>query len=76
MVPEQLEFTPGMIRSLLNGLTPEQIEWKPAQDRFSIAEVLAHLAHAEHHAYPTKCEQFAAEVDSALLAYDTDSLVA
>jgi hypothetical protein len=26
---------------------PEQIEWKPAPDRFSTAEVLAHLAHAE-----------------------------
>jgi len=65
-----------MIRSLLTGLTPKQITWKPAPDRFSIAEVLAHLAHAEHHAYAPKYEQFAAEADSALEPYDTDGLVA
>src|SRR5439155_10912572 len=76
MIPEQLELTPDMIRSLLAGLTPEQIAWKPAPDRFSIAEVLAHLAHAEHHAYAPKYEQFADESDSALLPYDTDGLVA
>src|SRR5258708_14341685 len=76
MVPEQLDLTPGAIRSLLTGLTPGQIAWKPAPDRFSIAEVLAHLAHAEHHAYATKYEQFAAEADSALEPYDTDGLAA
>jgi hypothetical protein len=76
MIPEQLEMTPGMIRPLLAGLTPDQIVWKPAPDRFSIAEVLAHLAHAEHHAYTPKYEQFAAEADSALEPYDTDGLVA
>jgi hypothetical protein len=46
MIPEQLELTPGMIRPLLANLTPEQIVWRPAPDRFSIAEVLAHLADA------------------------------
>ncbi len=76
MVPAQLELTPGMIRCLLTGLTPEQITWKPAPDRFSIAEVLAHLAHAEHSAYATKYGQFAAEGDSVLEPYDTDGLVA
>ena len=76
MIPEQLELTPGMIRSLLAGLTPEQIVWKPAPDRFSIAEVLTHLAHAEHHAYAPKYKQFAAEADSALDPYDTDGMVA
>jgi hypothetical protein len=76
MIPEQLELTPGMIRSLLAGLTLEQMVWKPAPDRFSIAEVLAHLAHAEHHAYASKYEQFAAEADSALEPYDTDAMVA
>jgi hypothetical protein len=76
MIPEQLELTPGVIRSLLAGLTPEQVVWKPAPDRFSIAEVLAHLAHTEHHAYASKYEQFAAEGDSALEPYDTDAMVA
>ena len=76
MVPEQLELTPGMIRSLLIGLTPEQIVWKPAPDRFSIAEILAHLADCEHAAYAVKFEQFAGEGEPALDPYDTDGMVA
>src|SRR5579859_6662959 len=72
MVPEQLALTAGMVRALLTGLTPEQIVWKPAPDRFSIAEILAHLADCEHFAYATKYEQFAASDDSVLEPYDTD----
>jgi len=76
MVPEQLELTAAMVRSLLTGLTPEQIEWKPAPDRFSIAEILAHLADCEHVAYARKYEQFASAGESVLEPYDTDTKAA
>ena len=75
-VPEQLEITPGILRALLAGLTEQQISWKPAPERFSIAEALAHLAHAEHHAYRVNYDRFAKPEDSELRPYDTDALVA
>ena len=76
MVPEQLKITAGILRALLAGLTDEQMNWKPGPDRFSIAEALAHLAHAERHAYRSKYEQFAKAEESVLQPYDTDGLVA
>jgi uncharacterized damage-inducible protein DinB len=38
-----LEKTPGILELLLRDLPKETIAWKPASDRWSIAEVLAHL---------------------------------
>ena len=38
-----LEATPEILRGLMTELTEEDARWKPAPDRFSIAEVLAHL---------------------------------
>jgi len=35
------------------------MEWKPDPERFSIAEVLAHLAHAEQYTYRVKYKNFA-----------------
>lgn len=75
MIPEQLELTPTILASLLTGLTDEQMDWKPAPERFSITEVLTHLAHTEHHAYRVKYEAFAQQEAPLLEAYDTDGLV-
>jgi hypothetical protein len=38
-----LEATPGILRGLMCELSDEDARWKPAPDRFSVAEVLAHL---------------------------------
>src|SRR5712692_7757135 len=76
MVPKQLKITPGILRALVTGLTDDQMNWKPALDRFSIAEALAHLAHAERHAYQSKYDQFSKAEESVLQPYDTDGLVA
>ncbi len=32
-------------------LSDEDVRWKPSPDRFSVAEVLAHLSHSEAHCY-------------------------
>ena len=45
----QLEATPEILRGLMRELTEEDARWKPAPDRFSVAEVLAHLSHSEGH---------------------------
>jgi hypothetical protein len=55
---DMLEATPEMLRALMCELTPEDARWKPAPDRFSIAEVLAHLSQSEGHCYRTRLDQF------------------
>jgi hypothetical protein len=46
-----LEATPGILRGLMSEISDEDARWKPAADRFSIAEVLSHLSHSEGHCY-------------------------
>ncbi len=56
-----LEGTPDVLRSLMCELSDEDARWKPAADRFSVAEVLAHLSHSEGHCYRARLERFLAE---------------
>jgi len=56
-----LEATPGILRSLITELTEEDARWKPAPERFSVAEVLAHLSHSEGHCYWMRVNRFMAE---------------
>ena len=53
-----LEQTPAMLRGLMRELSHDDAHWKPAPDRFSVAEVLAHLAHSEDHCYRMRVDQF------------------
>ena len=53
-----LEETPGTLRGLMRELSYEDATWKPAPDRFSVAEVLAHLSHSEGHCYRMRVDQF------------------
>ncbi len=56
-----LEATPGILRALITELTEEDARWKPAPERFSVAEVLAHLSHSEGHCYRMRLDRFMAE---------------
>ncbi|HKQ58332.1 MAG TPA: DinB family protein [Candidatus Eisenbacteria bacterium] len=56
-----LEATPGILRSLMIELTDADARWKPAPERFSVAEVLAHLSHSEGHCYRMRLDRFMAE---------------
>src|SRR5438874_4799737 len=56
-----LAATPGILRGLMTELTEEDARWKPADDRFSVAEVLAHLSHSEGHCYRMRLDRFLAE---------------
>jgi hypothetical protein len=53
-----LEATPDLLRGLMCELDHEDACWKPAPDRFSIAEVLAHLSHTEGHCYRLRLDRF------------------
>ncbi len=54
----QLEATPEILRALMQELTDQDARWKPAPDRFSVAEVLAHLSHSEGHCYRLRLDRF------------------
>jgi hypothetical protein len=56
-----LKTTPGILRALMAELSDEDARWKPAAERFSVAEVLAHLSHSEGHCYRMRLDRFMAE---------------
>jgi hypothetical protein len=56
-----LEATPAILRGLMTEISDEDARWKPSPDRFSIAEVLAHLSHSEGHCYRARLDRFLAE---------------
>jgi len=58
---EMLAATPEILRALMSEISDEGARWKPAPDRFSIAEVLAHLSHSEGHCYRLRLDRFMAE---------------
>jgi hypothetical protein len=58
---ELLEATPAILRGLTSELTDEDARWKPAEDRFSVAEVLAHLSHSEGRCYRMRLDRFLSE---------------
>ena len=73
---EQLEATPEILRVLLASLTDADANWKPAPDRFSIAEVIEHLSHVEGHCFRLRLDQ-ALERDGAdWEPYDPEVLAA
>jgi DinB superfamily len=39
--------TAGRMKKAIQGLTPKQLKWKPQPEKWSIAEILAHLADGE-----------------------------
>src|SRR4051812_33449704 len=56
-----LAATPEILRGLMTELTDEDARWKPAPDRFSVAEVLAHLSHSEGTCYRMRLDRFMSE---------------
>src|ERR1039458_6142615 len=58
---EMLEATPAILRGLMCELSEADARWKPAPDRFSVAEVLAHLSHTEGHCYRMRVDRFLGE---------------
>jgi len=65
-----LEATPEILRGLMCELSEEDARWKPAPDRFSVAEVLAHLSHAEGHCYRARVDAFLAGDGAEIEPYD------
>ena len=56
-----LGATPEILRGLMREISDDDARWKPASDRFSIAEVLAHLSHSDSHCYRMRLDRFLKE---------------
>jgi hypothetical protein len=72
----QLENTPELLRLLLEDLTEEEANWKPAPDRWSIAEVIEHLSHVEGHGFRSRMDQMTESVLPEILEYDQEAFAA
>lgn len=80
-VPEKvlttLRQTPELLEKMLAAAAEDDLQWKPAADRWSIAEVLAHLNDCETQIYRTRLQQFLDEEDLPVFhAYDPDAAYA
>ena len=71
-----LEQTPIIIEKIVWAATDEQMHWKPAADRWSIAEVLAHLADTEVIVFRERIQKMMAERNPPLDAYDQNAAYA
>lgn len=69
---DTLERTPRVLDALLEGLSVADIEWQPAAERWSIAEVLAHLAHAEEHCFAPRLRAFLEVPDAEIPGYEAE----
>jgi len=63
-----MEKTPQVLETMLGGIAPDVLRWKPAPDRWSISEVLSHLADCEE-VLSDRVRRFVLEDTPALKEY-------
>lgn len=73
---DQLAATPDIFRALLTGVGDEQAYWKPASDRFSIAELAEHLSHVEGHYFRFHVDKMLAIENPEAEPYDQNAYYA
>lgn len=71
-----LEQTPIIIEKIVWSATDEQLHWKPAADRWSISEVLAHLAEVEVIGFRERIQSMMEKDNPQLEAYDQNAAYA
>lgn len=69
-----LEKTPILLETMLRDLPDELLHWKPAPDRWSIAEVLGHLGDIEM-VYADRTRRMVTEEGPSLQKYDAAATV-
>ncbi|MDE3196801.1 MAG: DinB family protein [Acidobacteriota bacterium] len=67
---DQIAATPEILRLMMGPVSDAQARWKPAADRWSIAEVLEHLSHIEGHYFRAGVEAMLTGSDPAVEPYD------
>lgn len=71
-----LEQAPIILEKLVHAANDDQLRWKPAMDRWSISEVLAHLADVEVVGFRARIEAMIQETEPRLEAYDQNAAYA
>ena len=71
-----LEQSPIIIEKIVHLATGDQLHWKPAENRWSISEVLAHLADAEVLGFRERVEKMVQNESPALEPYDQEAAYA
>jgi hypothetical protein len=67
---DMLEAIPEILRGLMCELSDDDVDWKPAPDRFSVAETLAHLSHTEGHCNRLRVDRLMAEERPVFADFD------
>ena len=67
---DTLRNVPAMLRTMIGWMSAEQLQWRPAADRWSVAMVLTHLADVENRGFRRRVELIASEDDPFLPSYD------
>jgi hypothetical protein len=73
---DHLAATPELLRLLMGGVSDEDARWKPAPDRWSIAEVLEHLSHLEGRCFRIRFDRMMVENNAEVEPYDTEAWAA
>ena len=73
---DHLATTPEVLRLLMGGLSDEDAEWKPAPDRWSVAEILEHLSHVEGHYFRGALDRMLTGKDAEIEPYDQEAYAA
>jgi DinB family protein len=68
-----LEQTPIIIEKIVWAASDEQMHWKPAMDRWSISEVLAHLAEVEVLGFRDRIQKMLDKDNPGLEPYDQNA---
>jgi hypothetical protein len=71
-----LEQTPIIIEKIIWAASDEQMNWKPSTDRWSISEVLAHLADVESAGFRERVQQMLDKENPQLANYDQNAAYA
>ncbi len=71
-----LEQTPIILEKLLLEVTDEVMQWKPSPERWSISEVLAHLADVEVAAFRERVKAMVEQESPRLEFYDQNAMYA
>lgn len=69
-VPDILRTTPSLLSDLVNCIDEGTIYWRPNEERWSAAMVIAHLAESEVTCFRARLRQVAEEEDPVLEPYD------
>jgi hypothetical protein len=71
-----LEQAPIIIEKIIWAATEDQLHWKPAMDRWSISEVLAHLADVEVAGFRERVQRMLEKENPRLESYDQNAAYA